>query len=172
MLKRPFCKSSKCSTSSGIAHRKKTSRHIEAIIHTTNQGERINMCAYDLEKASDTVEYGTCIFMNTFQRWHQRESQASWYHHPTTCVQANSCVPFEFGRYVQLSAVGESGYCQHVPLIPRAGHLVQSPRLESWSSFSNGSIRRRNSNSKTLSKHWGCEILASPYLSATSPTST
>lgn len=106
------------------AHSKKTSRHIEAIIHTTNQGERINMCAYNLEKASNTVEYGTCILMNAFQHWHQRESQASWYHHPTTCVQANSCVshPFEFGRYVQFSAVGESGYCQHVPLIPRAGH--------------------------------------------------
>jgi len=31
---------------------------MESMMHYTDQGDRIYMCTYDLEKAFDTVEYG------------------------------------------------------------------------------------------------------------------
>ena len=32
--------------------------NMESMMHYTDQGDRIYMCTYDLEKAFDTVEYG------------------------------------------------------------------------------------------------------------------
>jgi len=44
--------------------------NMESIMHYTNQGDRIFMCAYDLEKAFDTVEYAWYSDETYLQCWH------------------------------------------------------------------------------------------------------
>ena len=64
--------------------------NMESIMHLINQGDRIYMCACDLEKAFHMVEFSILI-KNIFnadingKAWRVIES---WYHHPTACVRA------------------------------------------------------------------------------------